>query len=81
MVPPNPEQAKGWLAVALSLVERGGPVTLLITLVLGAVTSYGLVQEVKRVHEVNRALWQQLVDAQHAQVELARHCPPPQKER
>ena len=44
------ESARGWLHTLLAIVERGGPVTLLITLVLGGSSIYWLVTETRRLN-------------------------------
>lgn len=71
---PSSENAKNWLQTVLAIAREGGPVSLLIVVVLSAVTIYGLVGEIKRVHAVNATLWAQLLDAQKAQIALARQC-------
>jgi hypothetical protein len=65
---------RGWLEMALGVVREGGPITLLLTIVLGGVVIYGLVGEVRRVHEVNLLLWDKLLQAQQAQIDLALRC-------
>lgn len=72
--PLTPQGPKGWLATVLALVERGGPVTLLITLILGAVSIYGLVGEVRRVQAMNVKLYERLLVEQQAQLALALQC-------
>lgn len=80
MATPSPEQARGWLQTVLALTREGGPVSLLLVIILASISIYGLVGEVKRVHEVNKDLWLQLIAAQKEQVELARHCAQTDKE-
>jgi hypothetical protein len=70
----TPERARGWLDMALSVVREGGPVTLLLTILLGGATVYGLVGEIKRVHQVNLHLWDKLLQAQQSQIDLALRC-------
>lgn len=71
MTPPAPAS---WLHTLVALVERGGPVTLLITLVLGAVTIYGLVAEVRRLQGMNVQLYERLLGEQQAHMALALQC-------
>jgi hypothetical protein len=76
MALPSPENARGWLGMVLYVVERGGPITLLLTLLFAGIGIWGLTREVQRVHLVNSTLWAQLLEAQKAQIELAARCQP-----
>jgi hypothetical protein len=76
MALPSPDAARGWLGMVLYVVERGGPITLLLTLLFAGMGIWGLTREVQRVHRVNTLLWTQLLDAQKAQIELAARCQP-----
>jgi hypothetical protein len=73
---PAPEHARGWLGILLYVVERGGPITLLFTLLFAGMGIWGLTREVQRVHRVNTILWTQLLEAQQAHLELAARCKP-----
>jgi CHASE1-domain containing sensor protein len=74
MALPSPEHARGWLGMVLYVVERGGPITLLLTLLFAGLGIWGLTREVQRVHLVNSTLWSQLLEAQKAHLELAARC-------
>lgn len=77
----HPEAAKGWFALLYPVVEKSTPVTLLLILALGSLMGWYLLSDIRRVHAVNLTLWSQLVEAQKAQVELARRCGAPEEKR
>lgn len=72
--PTNPDAARGWLKVALEALEKGTAVTLLLILLIGAMTAYYFLREVKRQRDLNVDLWQRLLASEKAQVELAVKC-------
>jgi hypothetical protein len=79
MVPPlTPEQAKGWLDIVLAIMERGGPVSLLIALGTSAVLVWIFLGEMRHLRADKAQVYQQLIAAQQAHMELARTCAPSQ---
>lgn len=74
MAVPTPESTRSWLRVALEVLERGTPVTLLLILMIGSLTSYYLLKEVGRQRQINLDLWQRLMASEKQQVDLAWRC-------
>jgi hypothetical protein len=70
----TPERASGWLGVLLPLLDKSTPITLLLALVIGALMGWYMLDELSRLHDVNRELFSKLEAAQQAQIELALRC-------
>lgn len=74
MVAPTPENLKGVLGAIWPALRSASPVTVLILLGLWTASIYFFTTELARVHGVNQGLWTQLLEAQHAQTDLAWRC-------
>jgi hypothetical protein len=74
VVAPTPENVKGYLGAIWPTLSRASPVTVLIILALWTASIYWFTSELARTHAVNQGLWQQLMAAQKAQVDLAWRC-------
>lgn len=72
--PLTPEGARSWLRVLLEITERATPITLLLILLIGGLTSHYFLRELQRTRQINAALWQQLMASEKAQVALAWRC-------
>ena len=72
--PLSPDNVKGWLGIALSVVERATPITLLFILLIGSLTSYYLLKELGRTRTINYELWQRLLAAEKQTVDMAWRC-------
>jgi hypothetical protein len=71
---PTPDNVKGWLGAIWPILHAASPVTVMILLVLWALSLHWMTQEVQRVHTVNHNLWEQLLEAQREQIALAWRC-------
>jgi hypothetical protein len=65
---------RGWLSAIWPTLQTASPVTVMILLGLWAASIYWFTAEIARVHGVNQALWNQVVAAQKAQVDLVWRC-------
>jgi hypothetical protein len=74
VVAPTPENVRGWIGAIWPALCTASPVTVMILLGLWAASIYWFTAEIARVHGVNQALWNQVVAAQKAQVDLAWRC-------
>ena len=75
---PSPEQARGWLATLLPVMQQGGPILSLLLAILLTGSLYWGLGVLRECVERNRALGAQLVTQQqafHAEVLLhLRQC-------
>lgn len=76
----TPQRASSWIATVLPVLERGGPVVALLTLIVGSLTIWYLLGVLDRAVTRNHVLVDKIIALQesHRQevVRLA-HCPPP----
>jgi hypothetical protein len=71
-----PETPRGWLLTLLALAREGGPVSLLIAMVSGALIAYVLIGEMRTLHAEKDAIYQQLLAEHKAHLALAATCAP-----
>jgi hypothetical protein len=71
-----PDTPRGWLLTLLELAREGGPVSLLIAMVSGALIAYVLIGEMRLLHAEKAEVHQQLLDSHKAHLDLARDCTP-----
>lgn len=72
--PLTPEGARSWIRVLLEITERATPITLLLILLIGGLTSHYFLRELQRTREMNMSLWQQRLEAEKAYYALALRC-------
>lgn len=76
----NGGRVKGWLGTFLPVVREGGPITLLIVLVLGGLSLWFLNGQMTRQQSLTTDLVQQLLAEKERRITLMErwvHCPPP----
>lgn len=72
----GPEHARGWLDTLLPVLAQGNAVTLLAVLLLSSAMVWGLWQEVRRLHHLNREVVERLLAERQAQVEWLKTLAP-----
>ena len=71
----TPERASGWATMALSILERGGPVSALILGLCAFGMIWAMYKELARTHDVSREFFHKLETCYQEQLKLARQCP------
>lgn len=83
MATPTPNNVRGWFATIWPALQAASPLTVALLIVLWFLSIRWFTVEMARVQTVNQGIWEQLMAAQKAQIDLAWRCyqdgggPPP----